>query len=31
MFIEKFLSSKEWNKVVLELKKKKKKDVANKR
>jgi len=31
MFIEKFICSKEWNKVALELKKKKKKDVVNKR
>jgi hypothetical protein len=31
MFIEKFISSKEWNKVALEFKKKKKKDVTNKR
>jgi hypothetical protein len=30
MFIENFVSSKEWNKVALEFKKKKKKDVANK-
>ncbi len=31
MFIEKFICSKEWNKGALELKKKKKKDVVNKR
>jgi hypothetical protein len=31
MLIENFISSKKWNKVALKFKKKKKKDVANKR